>query len=137
MKKITGIIYISLFSVVSVADILPADPLERCRKEMSSYGAAERCAREVVEVADKELNVAYKTLMSQLKDHDAKKLRNAQRKWIDFKEADCEFSSPLSAEPDIKELSDRAYCVAEKTLIRLKEINKIISWPVGCGGCPF
>lgn len=136
MKQLHGLLFFVSFSMSAVADD-GSSPLARCR-DMTSYGAAGGCAAEVAKDADKKLNAVYKTLKGKLQAPEIEKLRNAQRKWIAYKEADCDFSSPLTTmPPDVKEASDRAYCVAEKTLARLKELQDIIDWPVGCNGCPF
>jgi uncharacterized protein YecT (DUF1311 family) len=53
--------------------------------------AIEDCVREELERQDLRLNGAYKKLMDSLPEKRKAQLRDAQRKWIAFRDANCEF----------------------------------------------
>jgi uncharacterized protein YecT (DUF1311 family) len=102
-----------------------------CR-EMDNYNRIKVCVDNVVKISDAQLNDRYRDLMGTIReDETKKKLRNAQRLWITYRDTDCELVS--SAKNDL----NWSYCVAEKTLVRVKEFESILEWPIGCNGCPF
>ncbi|MDO8345573.1 MAG: lysozyme inhibitor LprI family protein [Cellvibrio sp.] len=100
--------------------------LEKC----GDYDAYENifiCASGVHEQGDKLLNKQYKSLLNYLEERNKIQyrdtLRKAQRLWIEFRDADCDFSAPKPKEPDDLYRSNRTFCIAKKTLIRLKELE--------------
>jgi len=80
------------------------------------------------------LNVQYTTLTNYLKKEDKEKLKLAQRNWLLFRDSDCDFSAPEPNSDDPFYNSNRSYCLAEKTLNRLKELEDYNSWK-GCNAC--
>ncbi len=59
----------------------------------NDQGTMNQCAAEQYKAADKELNTLYQQITKRLKDNpDAKKLLvSAQRNWVAFRDAECEF----------------------------------------------
>jgi uncharacterized protein YecT (DUF1311 family) len=61
----------------------------------ASLGDAHECAEQALKTADKQLNKVYRQLMSVLKKQEGyeeiKYLKAAQKLWIKFRDADCEF----------------------------------------------
>jgi uncharacterized protein YecT (DUF1311 family) len=53
--------------------------------------AMQDCISEELERQDRRLNGAYKVLMDSLPEKRKTQLRDAQRKWIEFRDANCEF----------------------------------------------
>lgn len=107
------------------------DALNSCR-EMDNYNRIKVCVNNAVKISDAQLNDRYRNLMGTIReDETKKKLRNAQRLWITYRDTDCELVS--SAKNDL----NWSYCVAEKTLVRVKEFESILNWPIGCDSCPF
>ena len=53
--------------------------------------AMQDCISEELERQDRRLNGAYKVLMDSLPEKRKAQLRDAQRKWIEFRDANCEF----------------------------------------------
>jgi uncharacterized protein YecT (DUF1311 family) len=49
------------------------------------------CISEELERQDRRLNGAYQVLMDSLPEKRKTQLRDAQRKWIEFRDANCEF----------------------------------------------
>lgn len=56
------------------------------------------CALKVLEHADKELNTAYKALFAKMNQEGKAKLKNAQRAWIQFRDADVTLAEQNSGE---------------------------------------
>jgi uncharacterized protein YecT (DUF1311 family) len=109
--------------------------LSACR-ELDSYGETYPCAQNVYERSDKMLNIQYKNLANYLQNEDKEKLKLAQRNWLLFRDSDCNFSAPQPKSDDDFYNSNRSYCLAEKTLNRLKELEDYNFWK-GCSGCPW
>ena len=63
-----------------------------CQNAETSY-EMKMCEQKALELADKELNLVYKQLMAQLDDTGKNKLRDAQRKWIQFRDAHAVFEA--------------------------------------------
>ncbi|HEY6992323.1 MAG TPA: lysozyme inhibitor LprI family protein [Xanthobacteraceae bacterium] len=53
--------------------------------------AMQDCIREELERQDRRLNGAYQALMGSVPEKRRAQLRDAQRKWIAFRDANCEF----------------------------------------------
>ena len=53
--------------------------------------ALQDCISEELERQDRRLNGAYQVLMDSLPEKRKAQLRDAQRKWIEFRDANCEF----------------------------------------------
>lgn len=100
--------------------------LEKCG-DYDTYENLFICASEVHEQGDKLLNKQYKSLLNYLEERNKVQyrdtLRKAQRLWIEFRDADCDFSASKPKELDDLYRSNRAFCMAKKTLIRLKELE--------------
>ena len=83
-------------------------------------------------MADESLNAAYKSLMDQLGDNEKKRLQNAQRAWITFRDRACAFESYLqqqSADDWIGQQTTPAQdvrCIQRLTLERLADLRKYI-----------
>ena len=53
--------------------------------------AIQDCISEELERQDRRLNAAYRSLMGSVPERRRAQLRDAQRKWIAFRDANCEF----------------------------------------------
>lgn len=51
----------------------------------------EECIQRELEIQDRRLNTAYQALMKSLSEKRRAQLRDAQRKWIAFRDANCSF----------------------------------------------
>lgn len=92
------------------------------------------CAKQVQEKTEKELNVVYKKVMESLsrpdteydKPSEAKAaLRNAQRAWIKFREADCKAVYIQNQGGTIRTLA-HLNCMQSRAEQRIKELNDFI-----------
>jgi uncharacterized protein YecT (DUF1311 family) len=59
--------------------------------EASTQAELSQCSSDAAAKADTDLNAAYTTLMNLLGKEDQERLREAQRVWIDFRNAECAF----------------------------------------------
>jgi uncharacterized protein YecT (DUF1311 family) len=54
-------------------------------------GAMQDCIKEEIERQDRGLNTAYQSLMNSVPEKRQRQLRDAQRKWVSFRDANCRF----------------------------------------------
>ncbi len=93
-NKILGVMLIFIFSLNANAIIDDTRPYE-------------------LQYANEKLNILYNRIYKSLKDSEKKKLRNAQRQWIIFRDLDCKWafrSSPLD-------------CLIDRTDNRVRELK--------------
>lgn len=64
--------------------------LEACINADSTTAGMVNCTNQAYSLWDKELNIKYTNLMSALAPTDKQALRNAQRQWIAFRDAEFE-----------------------------------------------
>lgn len=81
------------------------------------------CANDSYKKADKTLNITYKKLISSIDDHQKKLLVNAQNKWINYRDAECEFVTAEDEGGSIYPISFLS-CLEDKTVQRTKELER-------------
>ncbi|MEA2120005.1 lysozyme inhibitor LprI family protein [Halovibrio sp. HP20-50] len=97
-----------------------------------------QCTAQGYQVADDELNEAYRVLVSKLDNNSAslEKLREAQRAWINFRDAECAFESSAveggSAQPMV-----RNGCLTAQTKARTERLQEHASCEEGDLSCPW
>lgn len=76
----------------AVAQAAPKSALDRCLASKAAYTTMGQvqCVSDAVRVQDARLNKNYAKAMAKLTPEQQEKLRNAQRAWIAFKDADCQ-----------------------------------------------
>ncbi len=91
--------------------------------------ASLQCAEQERVVADRALNDRYGALLSQLKNHPQaqstlqSRFVSAQRAWIAFRDAECDFRTNLSGgAPQWREVN-RTQCLTELTTARVKVLE--------------
>lgn len=70
----------------------PAYAALDCKKAETQM-EMEACAGKSLDAADRKLNAIYTKLMKQLGSADKRKLRQAQRAWIAYRDAQCAFNA--------------------------------------------
>lgn len=95
------------------------------------------CASRGYARANAELNRLYQALQSRLKDdHDgARKLTEAQRAWIAFRDSECAFQTFGVAGGSAEPLA-RAACLEEATKSRSAALQRYLECPEGDTNCP-
>ena len=97
-----------------------------------------QCAGQAFEKADKQLNDAYKQISERLKDNaeSHKLLVTAQRAWVAFRDAECNFQGgPIDQAGSIYPLVV-ADCKAMLTENRLKDFKAYLNCQEGDTSCP-
>lgn len=96
-----------------------------------------QCAGESFEKSDKTLNDLYKQIEARLKD-DAdtrKRLVQAQRDWIRFRDAECDFQTAGAAGGSVMPMLV-AQCRDDLTQARVKAFEGYLNCEEGDLGCP-
>ncbi|MEB0227251.1 lysozyme inhibitor LprI family protein [Pseudomonas sp. 10S4] len=96
-----------------------------------------QCSAEQYKAADKELNVLYQQITKRLKDSpDAKKLLvSAQRSWVAFRDAECEFSASGVAGGSMEGLIYNQ-CTTHLTKVRVETFKSYLKCEEGDMSCP-
>ncbi|MGC1217030.1 MAG: lysozyme inhibitor LprI family protein [Phormidesmis sp.] len=82
-----------------------------------------QCAQQEYDIADAQLNRAYRSLKIGLSDSAAQALTTAELAWIAFRDLDCTFVSDQYEGGSIAPLI-HSNCLSERTLTRTDEIGK-------------
>jgi len=92
-----------------------------------AYSDMLQCDGEELDRQDARLNDAYKKLMSELSPDRKKALLKAQRVWIKFREANCDYW----ADPDatFEERANTIGCLLRMTVARVKELEGMLEAP--------
>lgn len=91
-----------------------------------------QCAEKARLAADKELNDTYKKLLGNLKDDSEKEnfsrtqIVSAQRAWVTFRDAECEFRTSLNGGAHQWLVVNRSQCIAELTAERTKALQSYL-----------
>lgn len=98
-----------------------------------------QCAGDEYAAADERLNDAYKQLVQRIDEVFEPKLRQAQRAWVTFRDAECEFES-MGWEGGSGRPMVQAACLTRVTTERTKLLNEFLTCdPEGYEGpteCP-
>jgi len=117
-----------LFTVVTQAD--------DCAIAITQ-GEMNQCAAQQYKAADKELNDLYKQITARLKDDSKAKqlLVKAQRAWIDFRDAECEFSASGVEGGSVYPLI-HSDCITAQTKARVEAFKTYLKCKEGDLSCP-
>ena len=112
--------------VVALALVLSAAPLraepapeEKCN-DANSTAEIVQCLATQTAIWDRRLNLAYQKLMSSLPARRRDRLRNAQRLWVQFRDADCAYFA--SGEGSIARV-EAGQCLLRLTTARAQELE--------------
>lgn len=117
-----------LFTIVAQAD--------DCANAVTQ-GEMNQCAAQQYKAADKELNDLYKQITTRLKDDPKAKqlLVKAQRAWIDFRDAECEFSASGVEGGSVYPLI-HTDCITAQTKARVEAFKIYLKCKEGDLSCP-
>ncbi|MEB0048655.1 MULTISPECIES: lysozyme inhibitor LprI family protein [unclassified Pseudomonas] len=96
-----------------------------------------QCAAQQNKVADKELNALYQQITARLKDSpDTKKLLvGAQRAWVAFRDAECEFTASGVVGGSMYPLIHNN-CATDLTKVRVEAFKQYLKCQEGDMSCP-
>ncbi|CAN5322229.1 hypothetical protein BH10PSE7_BH10PSE7_42510 [soil metagenome] len=99
--------------------------------------ALDECADQEFKAADAALNKAYKSIAKRLADdQDTRKLFvTAQKAWIEFRDAECEFSTSAASDGSIYAML-YSNCLAGLSKKRTADFQRYLSCEEGDLGCP-
>lgn len=111
---------------VFAQDAMPANPTEQDCQQATAQSSMRACENARFEVAQRELNSAYQSLLHQLDDAQRLKLRQSQRAWLRFRDTNAAFQAGLveggTLAPLIKVAS-----LTEMTNSRTAELKKALT----------
>lgn len=95
------------------------------------------CADKALRASDADLNVAFKQIKARLTEDAAmaKLLVAAQRNWIQFRDAECKFSSSAVAQGSVYPMI-YAMCLDDLTKARTEQLKTYLNCPEGDLACP-
>lgn len=102
-----------------------------------TQGEMNQCAAQEYKAADKELNDLYKQITARLKDDPKAKqlLVKAQRAWIGFRDAECEFSASGVEGGSVYPLI-HTDCITAQTKARVEAFKTYLKCKEGDLSCP-
>jgi len=109
--------------VVLADDNSPA--YSQCMDKASSTVAMSSCIQAETQLQDQRLNRVYKQLTSKLESGPQKSLRDVQRQWIAYRDANCKFHVQASG-GTLAQL-EGGMCVLDMTRERAAELERILS----------
>lgn len=103
----------------------------------TTQGDMNACAGRQYQTADKQLNAVYQQITQRLKDDaDTKKLLvGAQRSWVAFRDAECEFAASGVSGGSVYPLI-RLNCLTAQTVSRTTALKEYLKCQEGDMGCP-
>lgn len=100
--------------------------------DLASAQANFQCAEKARVAADKELNDTYKKLLGSVKDNaetenfSRTQVVAAQRAWVVFRDAECEFRTSLNGGAHQWLVVNRSQCIGELTVERTKKLQSYL-----------
>jgi uncharacterized protein YecT (DUF1311 family) len=123
--------------IAGLLGALPAAQAQKCDRADETQAGMNICAAADHQAADHKLNKAYGDIMKRLSD-DAearKRLQAAQRAWIAFRDAECDFSTADSKEGTIYPALYSG-CLTALTDERTGQLNGYLNCEEGDMSCP-
>ncbi len=134
-----GVLAVALFTAAVAGRPAVAQDEIKCNAEGSTMEMAQ-CARDDFEKADKKLNKVYQKVLKSFAEMDeetgdatpedsrVKRLKEAQRAWITFRDADCLLQSAENFGGSIEQITFPG-CTATMTEARTKQLEAILNPP--------
>jgi uncharacterized protein YecT (DUF1311 family) len=94
-----------------------------CKSQDLNQMQLDQCAGMDFTAADAKLNALYKTLMAKYDAANGAKLKTAERAWIAWRDAECDYETNGTAGGTINPMED-AICLKEKNNQRIQELNR-------------
>lgn len=108
-----------------------------CDKGDTSQAGLNECYGKAYKKSDDELNALYKQITARLKDNAAaaKLLVTAQKAWVTFRDAECNFSTSNSAQGSVYPMV-QSICLDGLTSQRIKDLKSYLKCEEGDLSCP-
>lgn len=118
MKKI--MYFLLLIPCLSLAD--PGLGFDECSKKAITTIEIRQCLAQELSYYDKKLNASYNELISKLAKHQQDSLKKAQRAWLAYRNAECDFAA-FSEQPGTIAPVIITTCFINMTKNRVNELN--------------
>ena len=102
----------------------PSPAYARCMDNASSTLAMGECLKAETQVQDQRLNRVYKQLLGKLPADQQKSLRDVQRKWLAYRDANCQFHRTASG-GTMAQL-EGGTCLMDMTRERAAELERVV-----------
>ncbi|MDR6287747.1 uncharacterized protein YecT (DUF1311 family) [Inquilinus ginsengisoli] len=124
----------TLIITVGLLAALPA-AAQDCPDETQS--GMNKCAADAYKQADAALNATYKQIIERLKDDadTTKSLVAAQRAWIAYRDAECDFITSGAAGGTVRRML-QTMCLEQVTSRRVDELKPLLECEEGDLSCP-
>jgi uncharacterized protein YecT (DUF1311 family) len=99
-----------------------ADEKLNCKSQDLTQMELGQCAGRDFTAADARLNALYKTMMSKYDTANQAKLKAAEKAWLAYRDAECDYETNGTAGGTINSMED-TICRTNKTQARIKELN--------------
>jgi uncharacterized protein YecT (DUF1311 family) len=97
----------------------------QCMDKASSTVAMSTCIQAETKLQDERLNRVYKQLMAKLEPAPQKSLRDVQRQWIAYRDANCKLH--VQASGGTMAQLEGGMCVLDMTRERAAELERVLS----------
>lgn len=108
-------------NIIPCPQINYSESFKQCVDSDKARGSFGECYYEELKLWDKKLNVQYQKWLSTYPDY--KELKDSQRLWIKFRDANCEF---LKDEPTGIPAVSKVQCLLEMTVLRSNELDRML-----------
>lgn len=123
MGKIVAVLFIGCLCVFEAAGQKPpAQTKKQPCADLTAQNDMNRCAADEYKKADAELNRVYQQLLPKVEGEHKEKLKIAQRAWIAFRDAHCEYEA-FSFEGGTMQPLIRFSCLEAATRERTKQLR--------------
>lgn len=102
----------------------PSPAYARCMDNASSTLAMGECLKAETQVQDQRLNRVYKQLLGKLPADQQKSLRDVQRKWLAYRDGNCQFHRMASG-GTLAQL-EGGTCLMDMTRERAAELERVL-----------
>ncbi|UVL79386.1 lysozyme inhibitor LprI family protein [Pseudomonas putida] len=120
---LTGLALACILPLAVADDYTPA--YGKCMDKASSTVAMSECIKAETHVQDQRLNRVYKQLMGKLDAGQQKSLRDVQRKWLAYRDGNCQFH--VQASGGTMAQLEGGSCMMDMTRDRAAELERVLS----------
>lgn len=120
-------VFLSVFCLIGIAAI-PAraadDPFKgtACKSQDLNQAQLDYCAGLEFNAADVKLNALYRELMAKYDDADAARLKTAEKAWLAYRDAECDYETAGTIGGTINPMMN-TMCSTNKTKARIIELT--------------
>jgi len=123
--KLAAGVAVTLFMIDQAQAEEASQAYNQCMDKASSTQAMSSCIQTETQLQDQRLNRVYKQLATKLGAGQQKSLRDVQRQWIAYRDANCKFH--VQASGGTMAQLEGGMCVLDMTRERAAELERVLS----------